>query len=645
MSAILLLLNTLLIPNEACTIIAVGKDASATGFPMVSHSDDSGPSTTDVRLVRVPRRQWPKGATRKLYEWHIPYPRMVSKEMAPDYHPLPGQEEFEAIGEIPQAEETWAYWDTEYGMQNEWGLSIGESTATAMTAGWAATKDKPWGHNKVGIEDLTKLALERCKTARCAVQTMGDIAVQEGFYSADTGSPDAPAYSGSSEALVVVDAEPGDMWVFNVLTGKKNASAIWAAQRLPSDHVAAVGNSFTIRSLDLNDAENNLFSEGVTHLAEEMGWWRASDAKYPGDFDFFGAYGYQPNKENTPPGQIESMTNLLAYYSGRRMWRIFSLLSPSEGAKLDPDLGNVPKTKNPYPPSVKAPKHSVTREMVMEALRDHYEGTRYDLTQGMAAGPHGTPNRGPVKGITGQWERAISMFRTAYSYVLEPRPGRRSVTWFGYDAAHGTVWLPFYGAAEQGAPATHCHHGLNMSTFNTNAGWWAFNLINQYSDLNFRQINKEVRLKAASIHQKALEAMKTWESESGDLQTWVEHSNHLAVQSVNEWWDLAWKLIAKYGRLVVTYNESETLGVNYIGQMYPAWWLESPDVGFTLWSSRGPFHGILDRLSELVASEGTSPMAAQCILAALAITVVYLVGYRHGQSNQKVSGGYVAMDP
>lgn len=59
------------------------------------------------------------------------------------------------------------------------------------------------------------------------------------------------------------------------------------------------------------------------------------------------------------------------------------------------------------------------------------------------------------------------MFRTAYSYVLEPRPGRRSVTWFGYDAAHGTVWLPFYGAAEQGAPATHCHHGLNMSTFNT----------------------------------------------------------------------------------------------------------------------------------------------------------------------------------
>jgi len=56
--------------------------------------------------------------------------------------------------------------------------------------------------------------------------------------------------------------------------------------------------------------------------------------------------------------------------------------------------------------------------MVMQTLRDHYEGTAYDLTKGMAAGPYGNPNRGPIKGVTGQWERAISMFRTAYSYVL-----------------------------------------------------------------------------------------------------------------------------------------------------------------------------------------------------------------------------------
>ncbi|CAE7749526.1 pipD [Symbiodinium sp. CCMP2592] len=561
------------------------KDASATGFPIVrlfvahessgripdrsqvSHSDDSGPSTTDVRLaaelqnlVRVPRQKWPKGSTRKLFEWHIPYPRMVTSSLGPAYEPVDGQEEtcsnheFVPIGEIPQVEETWAYWDTEYGMQNEWGLSIGESTGTGMTVGWPATPDKPWGFCRVGIEDLTKLAMERCRTARCAVQTMGDIAVDQGFFSSDSGSPDKPAYSGSSEVLVVGDAEPGELWIFNVLTGRNNASAIWAAQRVPSNHVVAVGNSFTIRSLNLSDSENNLFSPGVTDLAVEKGWWHPSEAKFPGVFDFFGAYGYQPTAENTAIDDIASIRNLMAYYSGRRMWRIFSLLSPGEGEKLDPNLGNLPKTKNPYPPSVPAPRGSVTRSMVMNTLRDHYEGTPYDLTKGMAAGPHGTPNRGPITGIKGQWERAISMFRTAYSYVLEIRPNRRSITWFGYDAAHGTVWMPFYGSSPIPAPQMYTAHGLNMSTFNTDAAWWAFNLVNQYSDINFQLINGETRAKANEIELEAAKLVKVWEAsvdssgEEDDLAILAAKTNAYAEAKVQEWWKFAWYLIAKYGR-------------------------------------------------------------------------------------------------
>ena len=62
-----------------------------------------------------------------------------------------------------------------------------------------------------------------------------------------------------------------------MLTGRRNASAIWAAQRLPTDHVAAVGNSFTIRNLDLKDSENSLYSEGVTEtwiwLDRVLFWW------------------------------------------------------------------------------------------------------------------------------------------------------------------------------------------------------------------------------------------------------------------------------------------------------------------------------------------------------------------------------------
>lgn len=39
-------------------------------------------------------------------------------------------------------------------------------------------------------------------------------------------------------------------------------------------------------------------------------------------------------------------------------------------------------------------------------------------------------------------------------------------------------------------------------------GWWAFNLINQYSDINFRQINAEVRSRALEMDREALKAIE-----------------------------------------------------------------------------------------------------------------------------------------
>jgi len=286
----------------ACTVVAVGRDASASGSPLVSHTDDSGADTSDVRFVRVPRRKWPAGSVRPLYSWRQGYPRVVSAARAPEYAPVNGQQETQPIGQIPQVPETFAYWDMDYGVQNEKGLSIGESTCNARTVGWPATPDKPYGYNRAGIEDLSKIALERCETARCAVQIMGKVAVEQGFYSADTGAPTNPDYSDSAEALAVADAVPGELWDFNVMTGRNNASAIWAAQRIPAGDVAVIANSFTIRKMNLSDSENFLYSPGVTELAEEMGWWSPQDDK-PGVFDFFRSYGYTRRGDGRQRGE------------------------------------------------------------------------------------------------------------------------------------------------------------------------------------------------------------------------------------------------------------------------------------------------------------------------------------------------------
>jgi len=570
---------------------------------------------------------------------------MVSSELSPEYAGVNGQQETVPIGYIPQVEETWGYWDTNYGVQNERGLSIGESTCTARTVGWPATPDKPWGYNRAGIEDLSKIALERCETARCAVETMGAIAVEQGFFSADSGDPKAPAYAGSSECLSVADGQPGEVWIFNVLTGKGNASAIWAAQRIPSDHIAPIGNSFTIRKMKLNDPENYLYSPGVTELAEEMGWWSPQDESSPDVFDFFSAYGFTPGKNATPA----NMDTMLEFYSGRRMWRVWDLLTPEEAKKIDPEKGHLPQTEDPYPISLAAPKGSVTLQMVMDVHRDHYEGTPYDLTVGMAAGPNGSPNRWktPLAAL-GQWERAISMYRTVWSHVVEAKPHGRGVTWFGYDAAHGTAYLPFFGASTVGAPeAWHSHEGF-QSKFSTKVAWWAFNLVNQYTDLNFRLINAEVQKRAHKIEGEGVEAVAQWEREVSSLgadvamEELTKRSNAFAEAKLAEWWELAGHIFAKYGRYVVTYNESEVGGEDAAGQAYPEWWLASPEVGFLTWSRNGPFHGVVDQ-SAAVALAAGAPVLLPAAAAGL-MTLFVAVGIAHEVGVRKGVRGATAMD-
>uniref|UniRef100_A0A7S2KA99 Dipeptidase n=1 Tax=Zooxanthella nutricula TaxID=1333877 RepID=A0A7S2KA99_9DINO len=656
-------LSVVLPGGRACTIIAVGREASALGVPMVGHSDDSGYDPNDVRLVRVPAQTWPHGSVRPLYNVLATYPRLVDASRSPEYAPVGDQQESEPLATIPQVSHTFAYWDTDYGVQNEKGLSIGESTCTSMTVGWPADKDKPYGYNRAGIEELSKIAMERCETARCAVQTMGDIAVDLGFFSSDSGDPAKPAYSGSSECLTVADAKEGELWNFNVLTGKNNASAIWAAQRVPPDHVAAVGNSFTIRKMNLSDSDNFLYSPDVTKLAEEKGWWSPKLEKHKDIFDFFYAYGYTP-PEDVVPANIGSV---LSYYSGRRMWRVFSLLSPEEGAKLDPDLGNLPHTKDPYPASVPAPKGSVTLEMVTHAYRDHYEGTKYDLTKGMAAGPHGNPNRGVgPPGVLGQWERALSMFRTSWSFVNVAKPHSRSIVWFGYDAPHGTAYLPFYGAAVTGAPESFHSHEGGIAKFSFNVAWWPFNLINQYADLNFQAINGEVRAKAAEAEAKAVKLTADWEKQAsyfaaeapeGAMSMLTARSNAFAQEVVMMWWEFAFYLITKYRGYVVTNNGTMT-GVNATGQAYPEWWLNSKDVGYTIWNKHGPFHGVPDEAKAPHAAALATPDraevpgygslvvplgAAGAFLAANALLwLAYQAGRRHGQQEAAPDAPYTA---
>lgn len=48
--------------------------------------------------------------------------------------------------------------------------------------------------------------------------------------------------------------------------------AIWAAQRVPDDHVCAVANWFTIGKMDLKDSDNFRASKDIEDVAKELGY-------------------------------------------------------------------------------------------------------------------------------------------------------------------------------------------------------------------------------------------------------------------------------------------------------------------------------------------------------------------------------------
>lgn len=54
-------------------------------------------------------------------------------------------------------------------------------------------------------------------------------------------------FAKAGEALTVTD--PEEAWVFHVLSDDTATSAVWAAQRVPDDHMTVVANQYVIKEV------------------------------------------------------------------------------------------------------------------------------------------------------------------------------------------------------------------------------------------------------------------------------------------------------------------------------------------------------------------------------------------------------------
>lgn len=519
----------------ACTVFLVGKNATVDGSVMTSHTCDGW---YDQRLQIIP------GGTHKAGEM-VPIHKNICYQTRPN-------KELQLAGEIPQAPETYTYFHIGYPFMNEKSVVMGEFTWSGRDENLC--EEKAW----MMIEQLQVLALQRASTAREAIKIMGELAEKYGY--ADGG-----------ESLSVAD-KSGEVWLFEICgpgplwtpeSGKPGA--IWVAQRIPDDGFAMGANRARIAEIGWDDKDNFMYSSNIKTFAQEMGWWKDGEP-----FVFHKIYNPQPYGS--------------AYYQQRREWRAYSLVEPS--LKLDPNQAEQ------YPLVIK-PSKKLSVQDLMAIYRDNLEGTPYDLTTGMAAGPFGTPTRyATPKGVRPEnrqgndWDRSISLFRCSYSFVAQVRPGMpdplAAVLWFGEDQPSTTLYMPIYaGTTEIPAPYTMG----KRHEFDRDSAWWAWNFVGNWADMKFSYMIQDIKAVQQQLEGKYFMELpqvdKTaLEYYQKDPKQAVAFINRFVNENLNEgldaWWNLGWHLVGKYhdGMVISPDGTFKTPG-------YPTWWLEKVGFGDT----------------------------------------------------------------
>ena len=550
---ILCMTNIISIPVQACTTLLVTKGASEDGSVIVAHSDDS--ELFDQRLVYVPAADHKPGSLRPVYydasslgnrpEYHgYELRRYVGTERGPTYVNS-DQPQSIPLGYIPQVEHTYAYFDGSYAIMNEHQLMFGE-----CTDGTKIQPDPIPGKLIFYSAELSRVAAERCKTAREAVELIGYLIENYGYY-------------GTGETLPIGDTEEG--WIIEMAPSPEGTGGLWVAKKVLDGEIFVAANELRIREIDPDDP-NMLYSKNLHAIAEKHGWWKPEDGK----LDWLRTVSLG---EYSHP-----------YYSLRRVWRLQSRMAPSQEKSPWVEDGFT----NKYPFSIKPDKKLSVRD-VMSLYRDYYQGTEFDQSKGITAGPFGSPYRypGPMDAgndtgdpnakLEGAWERPISIYRCGFSYVCQARGWLPDpiggLLWFGPDSPMSTCYVPFYTGVSSIAAS---YYTCDTTAFSQDSAWWAFNFVANWAGLKYSYIIKDIQQKQDEIEYALIESIKEIDKQALALykedpqkaqELLTTYCKTQANQVVEEWWNLAWNLVARYDDGYVNAPEEMAQEVGY-----PEYW-------------------------------------------------------------------------
>jgi dipeptidase len=431
---------------DGCTTITAGRLATIDGSVFTSHTDDSHRTRSSIDIV--PAKDYPRGSVTEMHQ-----------RVNDDTKAMPSYA-FVKTGEIPQAPHTYGYINSAYPCMNEYQLGIGESTFGG----------RPELRSDLGLidcQDLIRLMLERCKTAREALVLTKGLLSQYGWNDA-------------GECLTIADKN--EVWHLEIVgPGKGQKGAIWVAQRVPDGHVSVNANASTIKEVNIYDQANFMASDNLFEVAKKNGWWNENEP-----FRF--CYAYAP----------ESRTSLA---SRRREWRVLDLLAPS--LRLDPNAEN-------YPFSVK-PDKLVTIDDLIVVFKDYYEGTEFNFVKDITttddqgktvispmANPFMPYDMNKIFKINGGWgwmgERTIARWYTMYATIIQCRSWLPDdiggIAWLALDNAATSIYIPVFCKVSD-LPQTYKVDG-RVTGYSTESAWWAFNRLGTLAAQRWGDMRKDL---------------------------------------------------------------------------------------------------------------------------------------------------------
>lgn len=470
--------NSQMVDGQSCTSIMVGKRASTDGSVITSHTCDGRYRTW---MTVEPAQDYRQGSL------HTVRKGTMHTSFRDDTTGV------RVAGTIPQVSHTYAYLNTAYPCLNEKQLAIGETTF-----GGPDTLQNEAG--MFMIEELERVALMRCDNAREAIRLIGDLIKTYG-------------YGDGGECITIADKN--EVWQMEILgEGPDRIGGVWAAQRIPDDHVGVSANIPRIGKLQRGNKEYFMCSDNIEEVAKRYGLWDGE-----GEFVFWKAFN-------------------ASYANGKnfREREFFILNSLAPSLELSMDMEELPFSVRP--------DQNVDVSDVMQLLRSTYEGTEMDMCRNlktvvqrrqkdgtvvsdtivspianpwMGGNMQGTLNM--LKPGTVDFKRTVSVAWCSYSFVAQLRDWLPDevggVCWMAVDNPGQSPRVPIFCGTSRLPKA---YDVCGQKKYNDNAVLWQYRKANKLATVAWQRTKDEMMKVVLDSERKAIAGLEELEREIKTLK-------------------------------------------------------------------------------------------------------------------------------